>query len=98
MKITLFAYWQQYEWQPESELTFYPCAMPKEGGKHSPVRTPAGEFDLDLPIEPVKRADMVNGMVEKIKAEQTALRNEIFKLDGKIAELLAIEDKSGESA
>lgn len=93
MKVKIYAYWQQYDWEDKPDLQFSAYDMSDVQSK-SCARSPAGVFELDLPIVESDRTDLVKHRVASLRAEQGTLQAQMTVIDRKINELLAIEYKA----
>lgn len=86
MKAKVHAHWTQSSWDPEPVLSLHTHDM----SKSFPGYIHAGEFEIDLPIEPPSHAEIVKGKVADLRKQQAELIHKSDQIEERIQQLMAL--------
>ena len=89
MQVKVFAFWHKHSWQQALELLVTGVDMSTMPGWHK-----AGEFDLELDIEPLDQAAQTQLQVDALRRQQADLQVQQNLLTQQINDLLCLEHVS----
>lgn len=95
MNVKIYATWMQRSWdiEPRLELDSMNLAELYKNATDT-VAIAAGEFDLDLDIIPIDRAEVAKSQVAALQREAGKHQAAITEIQARINELLCLEHKS----